>query len=315
MRITRFARRLLKNCDIEVNERDFVTRIFVYGLGLGIGVGLILLNYSPEIALHIGFVGFAVFELAVYGILLITANKRVAQIEDALPDFLTLMSSNIRSGLTPDRALLFSARKEFGPLTKEIDRAAKSIIIAGKPFTEAFMDMGQSIESEMFSKTLRLIVEGVRSGGNLAELLERTALDIRGFGATRKEVAATVLTYKLFMLAAAGLGAPLLYAVSSFLIQIISDMKEKIGVDGDQVAEYMPMFGGSSAVNPELILSFSITAIAITALFGSLAAGVVSKGKESAGFPYVPVMLCLAFMIFFASKAALEIILNQFFIA
>ena len=107
---------------------------------------------------------------------MVMANKRVAVIEELLPDFLSIMSSNIRSGLTYDRALLLSARKEFGPLSKEVDRAAKEVI-SGKTLPDALMGMTTRVRSESFAKTMRLIVEGVRSGGKLADFAGGAAID------------------------------------------------------------------------------------------------------------------------------------------
>lgn len=313
MSIEENIRRLLINCDIEVKAKDFLTRILLFGAGFGLGVGMVLMNYAPELAIPSAIGTFVVFEVFIYAMLTLTAGKRVSAIEEALPDFLSMMAGNIRSGLTPERALLMSARKEFGPLAKEIDKAAKSTIVAGVPFTEALMGMTERVQSEMFAKTMRLVVEGVRSGGQLADLLERTSYDIRKSSALRKEVEATVLTYKLFMLAAAGMGAPVLYAVSSFMIGMITDMRAKISIDTSEAAQVLPMFTGNTAIPPELVMWFSVAAIGLTAVFGSLTAGVISKGKESDGFRYVPMLLALSITIFIAGKMFLETVLSEFF--
>lgn len=306
-------RKLLINCDRDVNAREFLVSMLLFGAGFGIGFGLIMLNYAPQYALA-GAVGvFALFEIVVYASLILAAAKRVGEIEDLLPDFLTMMASNIRSGLTPERALLFSARKEFGPLAKEIDKAAKSTIVAGTPFSEAMMGMTQRVQSEMFAKTMRLIVEGMRSGGDLADLLEKTSYDIRKSAALRKEVAATVLTYKLFMLAAAGMGAPVLYAVSSFMVGMIMDMKEKIHIGSSDASQVLPMFTSTTSVSPELVFWFSVMAIGVTSVFGSLTSGVITNGKESSGFKYVPLILAISMLIFIVGKMMLEVILSEFF--
>lgn len=312
MNITERTQQLLDGIDFEYKAEKFLRNILLYGLGLGLGLTLIFYNYSAELAIAIGAASFIIFELVIYATLLLTLNKRVSMIEDMLPDFLALMSSNIRSGLTPDRALLLSARKEFGPLAKEIDRAAKAAI-SGIPFSEAFMDMTKRIRSEMFSKTVRLIVEGVRSGGNLADLLETTSLDIRRFKSIRKEVSATVLTYKLFVFAAVALGAPGLYAVSTFLIDIVSKMKEKINVNAEELSSQLPMLQGTESVSPEIVFLFSIAAITLTAFFGSLIAGVISKGKESEGIAYTPILLFLGYAVFIVGRIILENILGGTF--
>jgi len=302
---------LLNNADLDYDAKDFLVRMIIYGFILGLGMGLIFINYSLLYTVIAWIISFVLLEVVMYGLLLMTSNSRIFQIESLLADFLSLMSSNIRSGLTPDRALLLSARKEFGPLSKEIDKAAKGMI-AGKSFEDAFMEMTERIRSEMFSKTVRLIVEGVKSGGNLADLLEETALDIRKFGAIRKEISATVLTYELFVFAAVVFGAPLLYSVATFLIRIISDMRADMNISSD-TSTYLPLIQGTSTVSPELVFTFSLIAITVTAFFGSLTAGVISKGKESEGFVYIPILISLGLVIFFIGSFIMDTIMSSFF--
>ncbi len=193
-------------------------------------------------------------------------------------------------------------------MKREIDNAAKATI-SGTPFPDAFMNMTKNVESEVFSKTIRLIVEGVKSGGNLADLLENTALDIRRFGAIRKEVAATALMYELFMFAAAGIGAPLLYSVSNFLITIVSEMRGKISIS-TSASDYLPFVSSNSLVSPETVFWFSLVAISITAIFGSLTAGVISKGKESEGITFIPVIVVISLAVFFIGGIVLRMLLS-----
>ena len=53
--------------------------------------------------------------------------NRIKKMELAFPDFISLMASNLRAGMTIDRALVLSARKEFDPLDKEILQVGKDM--------------------------------------------------------------------------------------------------------------------------------------------------------------------------------------------
>ncbi|MDD5022945.1 MAG: type II secretion system F family protein [Candidatus ainarchaeum sp.] len=302
--------KMLDNADLPTTASSFSRKMFAYGFIFGVIAVAFAIFYNQEYLLSsiIGLGTFICFQIIVYAWLIIKANERIAKIEDVLPDFLALMSSNIRSGLTPDRAFLLSARKEFGPLANEIDMAAKETI-AGKPFTEAFMSMTLRIQSETFAKTVRLIVEGVRSGGNLSELLDNTALDIRRFKSIRKEVSATVLVYQLFVFAAAGFGGPALYAVALFLIEMVAGLKEKIHID-PAVAAQMPLVQGTSTISIETVFLFALASMAITSFFGSLTAGVISKGKESEGIMFIPVLLFASYAVFFVTGVLLKAVLG-----
>lgn len=304
---------LLVSCDLEFDAHEFVKRMLLYGFGIGVGIGLVFFNHSLSISFLMGAAAFLVFGVLVYSLLVVTSARRVAAIEEALPDFLSVMASHIRSGLTYDRALLLSARKEFGPLSKEVNKAAKETM-TGKPFGEAMLDMAVKVRSETFMKTMKLIVEGFNSGGNLAQLLENTSLDMRRFSSTRREISATVLVYRLFMFAAACIGAPLLYAVATFLIKVITQTKAKMNINSlDAGQAGLPMLGGASSLSPESVFLFSLLAIAIGAFFSALAAGVISKGKESEGFAYVPLLLAVSIGAFLLITFLLDALMGGFF--
>ena len=51
--------------------------------------------------------------------------KRKVDIEDVLADYLQLTASNIRAGMTIDRALWYAVRPRFGVLANEIETVAK----------------------------------------------------------------------------------------------------------------------------------------------------------------------------------------------
>lgn len=306
---------LLNNSSVEMKAGKFLTSVVLAATAFSLGVAIImfLLNYHNNTVVITGGVLFIIFLGVFYGFLLIRSNARIAEIEMSLPDFLSLMGSNLRSGLTPDRAFILSVRKEFGPLEDEIDLAAKEII-SGKSFNDAFIGMAKRINSEMFAKSVRLIIEGVNSGGDLADLLENTALDIRRFSAVRKEITATVRVYELFIVAAATVGAPLLYGVASFLVEIVSEVKSGMDLSGVAAAS-LPILGGTeSVVPPEVVYMFSLAAISITAFFGALTAGVISKGKETETLVYIPIMLTVAMIIFFGIRYALGEIMGGFFL-
>lgn len=310
---------LLDNSEVHMRAGKFFFFSLSIGLAFVFAFGLIANSFGYPLWMNLlSSLGLLiVFAGTIYALLIMHVMKRVSLIEAVLPDFLSLMASNLRSGLTPDRAFILSVRKEFGPLEAEIDTAAKEIV-SGKSFTQAFEGMARRIDSETFAKAARLIIEGVNSGGDLAHLLESTSLDIRRFSATKKDISATVRVYELFILAAAGIGAPLLYAVATFLVSVVFEMKAKLNLTeaaSASMATTMPILGGASSIgiSPETVYIFALVAIAIGAFFGSLAAGVISKGKEADGYGYIPVMLVVAYGVFFSIRFFLDTFLGSAF--
>ena len=62
------------------------------------------------------------------GWLILAVDRRRNFVENVLPDALELTAANIRSGFIPSKALLLSARNEFGPLAEAIKRSGKEIM-------------------------------------------------------------------------------------------------------------------------------------------------------------------------------------------
>ncbi|VVB73436.1 Type II secretion system (T2SS), protein F [uncultured archaeon] len=306
--------RLLYNAGVDMPAKKFVWLTLAYSFDFGLAALIMLLSTSETAAAVAFLVTYLCSIFVVYVMLVLSASRRIALAESMLPDFLSLMSSNIRSGFSADRALLSSARKEFGPLTKEVNRAVK-LAVAGKPFDEAFETVGESIDSNTVRKSVRLIVEGTRAGGNLAELLEQTASDVRRFNTIKSEVSSSVMQYRMFLFAAAGLGAPFLFGTANFIIGIVANIKSTVGLNiiaANQAG--LPLMGGSAALSPELTLYFSIGALFLTSLFTALAGGVISTGKASDDAKYFPVLLGLSLIVFAGTRFILERMFSVLFL-
>lgn len=306
---------MLANADIDMRAHEFTFKLIVASGAAGLvgGTGAGLAGAGPEMALFAACAAAGGVFFAAYVAVIYMGYQRLRMIEEVLPDFLSLMASNIRAGLTPDRAMLLSARKEFGPLAKVVDRAAKECI-TGAPVDEALWGMTEQIRSEMFSKSIRLVVEGIRSGGELHDLLDNTSLDMRRFAYLRKEVASTVMVYELFIFAASAFGAPLLYGVANFLLGIITTLRSKMQFDlPSGVAGSMPFQPSDTPLDAGAIFWFSILAIMTTVLFGCLASGIITKGREIDGARYFPPLVVVAYIVFFGSMGLLQLVFSKVF--
>ena len=107
---------------------------------------------------------FISLQLGFYFTISLKAEANGKFVESILPDALHLMSSNLRAGLSIDKALLFSARPEFGILCEEITSVGKKLVL-GEDIAKALNEMTNKIKSNQLNKTISLIVSGLRSGG------------------------------------------------------------------------------------------------------------------------------------------------------
>ncbi len=229
--------------------------------------------------------------------------KRIKKMEESFPDFLELMSSNLRAGMTIDKALLASSREEFAPLDAEITKLGKDIA-TGKNIERALKDMADRINSERMRKTLLVIISGIKAGGNLATLLEETAVQTRERGFVEKRAASNVLMYVIFIFFALAIGAPVLFGLSAALVGIITQLLATIPpMEGTTMN--LPFTLTKVSISPEFITGFSLVFLIMTDILGSLVLGSVSKGEEKAGAKYIVPLIIISLAIFFIVKTTL----------
>lgn len=207
----------------KIDSADKATvNLFVIGI-LVITLFLVFIPAETSLKTLIGIISVPGVVGLPYIVMSIQANKRNDEIEHVLPVALNLISSNMESGLTVDKAFLLSAREEFGPLAKDLKGAAMEMF-SGKPVSEALTKLSESTNSELFQETLNLLKDSIKTGGKVAKLLKSSAKDVQKSLRLRDEIAANVQMYSLFIIIAAVIGAPILFSVSVHLTEKTSEM-------------------------------------------------------------------------------------------
>jgi len=295
-------------------EARIKTRISVLiGFFLAVMAGVIAFFISRNILNSIlsFIVIFFIFIIYIVARIKLIQSAKVKKMETIFPDFLQLVSSNLRAGMTTDRALLLSARKEFSPLDIEIIRLGKDLV-TGKKIESALTELGERINSEKIKKTINLIVSSISSGGNLAILLEQTASNMRQKGFVEKKAASNVLMYVIFIFFATAIGAPALFALSSVLVEILSSVLATI--PEVQTSTSLPFTLTKITVSVKFITYFSTTFIIVTDILGSLVLGLVSKGEEKEGIKFMVPLLIMSLLVFFLARIILLGFFSDFFV-
>ncbi|MFP4151113.1 MAG: type II secretion system F family protein [Candidatus Aenigmatarchaeota archaeon] len=289
----------------KVSGEEVAGMFLALGIAAGAGsLGIIFIITKSLLYSLVSLVTFfTALQLAPFVYLSLTANSRAGEVDTILPDALQLMAANIRAGMTTERAIWLSARPEFGPLEEEIHRLS-SKVMGGKPLPEALKEMSSNIDSDLLDRAVKLMIEGIRSGGEMATLLDETATDIRTAQNMKEKVKANVTMYSMFIVFASVLGAPLLFAISLYFIEVTSELwaEELTAMEGvgEMGAGMISMKGPQiGAATLEL---FSVGAIAVTTFFGGMIIGLIQEGEATSGLKYSPLMMAAALAIFFVAN-------------
>lgn len=294
--------------DSSSEEARFKRIGIIYGILFGIlmFIGTYFLKESLVFSFSFSLIFIIVYFAFFYFKRIFKLASKVEKMESSFPDFLQLVAGNLRAGITVDKAILLSARREFAPLDGEIARVGKDVT-TGRSMEESLEAMARRIGSEKISKIVSLINSGLRSGGDLAILLERTASNMRERQFVEKRAASNVLMYEIFIFVAVAIGAPALFALSTILVETMINMLSNTPSLENTVSNLNVPFTFSSVdISLNFIIYYSLVFITFIGITSSLVIGLVSKGNEKAGIRYLPIIIILGFIVFFAVRLALS---------
>ena len=294
---------LFKYFNIEYKEEYVLGVIFVLGTSLSLIISFlvspyVLTSYSKYVSILIVLpVLFFLVQFIIYYFIYMVADRNGRFVEDILPDALQLMASNLRAGMTIDRALLVSTRKEFGPFNRELIRVGKEIT-TGKEIAESLRTMNIHIKSEKLRATVELLILGLRSGGELSQLLEQVSENLRQQRLIEEKIKASVTTYVIFIFSAVCLGTPVLFGLSTFLIRVITKNLQSIEVPETTGRIDLPFHITEIHVSPSFIVTFAIVTLVTSSVMAGFVIGLIKKGKERAGIQYIPLFLAISLTVF-----------------
>ncbi len=298
-------RELMRYADIPVTSEAWLGFILIFDALLFTAVFLVTAVFYKNLLLSSGAaVGAAVLFTILPNLLVsMKADRRAEFVEKILPDILLLIVANIRSGMPPEKALLLSARKDFGVLSDEIKNSMKHAI-AGENFVEALKLISKNIKSRVLERIVDLLAEGVRSGGEIGTLLEESANNIRQNQLMKKEIRSSVLMYIIFIFAAIGFAAPILYGISGYLVQVMTSLLSKINIP-KSVLQSSFIKLSSPSITPQFAMYFALGNLMISSFFGSLIIGMIENGSTKKGLKYFPILLMISWGLYITIRTAL----------
>ena len=223
-----------------------------------------------------------------------------------------MTASNINAGMTIDRALWFAVRPRFGVLAKEIENVAKETM-SGVDLKMALERFAARYDSNILKRSISMLNEGVQAGGKIGDLLNRIAINIQEQNSMLKEMSANVTTYVIFITFSTVAAAPLLFALSSVLIQVVQKLGSSVG-SSTNVASSVGIalsFSGTGVSLTDFRI-FAISSLIITSLFSAMMISTIKKGNIKSGAKYIPIFITISLTIYFIAQGLAGQLLSLF---
>lgn len=227
-----------------------------------------------------------------FGFFALRDLRRIDAINDKFPDFLRDIAESARAGMTLPRALVTAAHGTYGALTDDI-RIMSAQVEWGVAFDDALQRFAQRADTPLIDRTVSLIVEAQRAGGNVVDVLTAASDDAREIKQIVDERNQQMQSYQLVIFVAYFV---FIAVVMVLVTQFIPSFKEAVDATGGGGAQV----GGISFkdFDPQQMNNLFFQAAIIQAIGGGLVGGVLTRGNPIAGIPSVAVMIGISWLIF-----------------
>jgi pilus assembly protein TadC len=280
-------------------------------------------SYGLGIVFLVTFISWAAIMLIIAMITIISIGfylniiiyKRTKLLEDMLPDYLSLVSTNLKGGMNFEKSLWSAIKPEFGILANEIGIVSKKVA-TGNEVTDALQEFSNKYDSPILRRSTDLLKGELTSGGKVAEVIDSIVENLKKTKALKQEMAASTLTYMIFMATIVLVITPGLFALSKQLLMIIINMGSKIGGNiqsAGSMSAGMLSFS-TTGVSPVHFQMFSVGAISIISVFTSMIISTIEKGDIKGGIKYIPLFLVCSVVLYFIFSIILEGLMGSFMV-
>ena len=212
------------------------------------------------------------------------------------------MAANIRSGMTAISAMHGAAKEDFGVLSEEVENAV-SASMGSESYEDILSLLLKRINSRILERIVKLLITGMKTGGDLATLVEGAAEEVTQIRVMQGELITSVRANMLFIVLIIIAGLPFLLTVSIFFVETIQNLQTQVGPS--------ELGGGVSIsdITPEFLVTMSYIIIIATSLFASVLVGAVVDSSYIQGLKYfVPLMIISIIIFLIASNVVPNVI-------
>jgi Flp pilus assembly protein TadB len=232
--------------------------------------------------------------------------------EETLPDFLQVVSSNLKGGMSFENALLGAIKPRFTILANEMAEVSKKVM-TGYEMEVALSELSNKYDSPMLRRSIDLMRGELESGGQIAELIDRIVENLKTTKTLKDEISTSAVSYTIFIAVIVIVIAPLLFALSFNLLMVILNFVSRLSAATTSVGA-LPFSVDEVAIKPKHFRYFSIAAISLISFFSSLIISIVEKGNVKSGLKYIPIFFFSSLSLYFLFMKILSVIFQNLII-
>ncbi len=260
-----------------------------YNIQNNISGNIKLAIYTAATWIILPIVLTCLFAIMMYFYLDVRIYNRTKRMEEVLPDFLRFVSENLKGGMSFENALWSSIKPEFDVLAVEVRLAAKKVM-TGQDVEEALTEFTSKYNSPMVKRAFDLVIEGIKGGGKIADLIDRIIEDIEELKELKSEMRTTNLSYVIFITFVVLIVTPALFTLAFQFLTVLQGVSAKLA-NAPQVNMGLPISLGKVAIDSGSFREFSQYSLVIISGFASIIVSIISTGNIKSGLKYIPIYI------------------------
>ena len=292
---------------------SYLSEPVVSVLGFRFGTGSLFMLFFTflyftlvQLCLSVLFIYIAkfYFDLKIY--------QRTSKIEEVLPAFLQAVNTNLKAGMTFDKALWNAVEEDYSVLEKEIEIVAKKSM-SGEDMTEALNELVSKYDSPILKEAISIIIAGIEQGGNITDIIEELVKNIEETTYMKRQAVASVTNYVIFIALIATVISPVLFAFSFNLLVILQSIGSKIAASSSVSGGNLPLFIGEIHFSPGSFIAFSRFSIGAISVASTFILVSLVKGDIKAGIKYLPLFVVGSLLIYQIALKVLTYVFSAVF--
>ncbi len=216
-------------------------------------------------------------------------QRRVKNLENALPNFFRDLAGMNDSGMTLPNAVHIVAGAEYSTLTPHIKKLDQDMSW-GAGFVEAMYRFGKDLGTPLADRSVDLIAKASKAGGDISEVLRAAAKDTFEVVNLAQERSNNMLIYVIIVLVS--------FAVFLFVIAILVSTFLTTMATAGASASAAGARGFMGMVDLFLYKRLFTHAALLQGFFSGLVAGQMGEGRLISGLKYSAVMVIIAWATF-----------------
>jgi flagellar protein FlaJ len=217
-------------------------------------------------------------------------EKITSDMESIFPECLKQMADILKAGDTYESALREIANSDYGRMSEEMALALRRIE-DGENMENSLRAFSQSVDSRLINRTIEIIIDSIKTGASLADVLEEISDDLREVKKIKDERKSSTMMQFIFLLVASAIIVPIIFGEINSIMGMFQKVA-KMTATPEKVRE-----AGQIVDFVFMLIQFYILTTVISA---GLMMSQIQEGKPNKAVIYVPILTIVAFLIYYA---------------